>query len=201
MRGCCYACLRAFPAPVFICQCELLLVCVCVYVTAGDLITVYFTKMTNSVNVSTAALLSPVLSVSPWLATNMSGQVCDGCARTCSPTSIHACACVCVQWFAGGDSEVPDAAQRLVITLFGVMNPDPLSTIPSDVNVTILSSGNITDVAGSVILQGVFVFDCLLFNIWLCGGCYFVGYRHPCNCSLTVFRATGAWRPSPTSFR
>jgi hypothetical protein len=54
------------------------------------------------------------------------------------------------QWFDGGDDQVPDAGQRLVITLFGVLNMDAVATIPGSVEVLIHVTGNITDQAGCV---------------------------------------------------
>ena len=53
-----------------------------------------------------------------------------------------------MQWYVGGDDQVPEASQRLVITLLGTVNPDAVSTIPSNINFTLLPTSNITDASG-----------------------------------------------------
>ena len=69
--------------------------------SVGDTLTVYFTKTTNSVNVSSMASLSRVISISPWLASNLSASVCaPPCSTSLSPPTMlnkyRACVCVCV---------------------------------------------------------------------------------------------------------
>ena len=49
---------------------------------------------------------------------------------------------------SGGDDSVPAAQERLVITLQGVINADVQATVLSNVLVSLLQSGNVTDAQG-----------------------------------------------------
>ena len=49
---------------------------------------------------------------------------------------------------SGGDDSVPAAQERLVITLQGVINANVQATVLSNVLVSLLQSGNVTDAQG-----------------------------------------------------
>jgi hypothetical protein len=73
--------------------------------SADDVLTVYWTKATNRPDVSTTARVLALLSFAPPLASFMFAT-----------------------WQAGGDAAVPEAAERLVVTLAGTVNPDIAAT-------------------------------------------------------------------------
>ena len=52
------------------------------------------------------------------------------------------------QWLSGGDDIVPEAQERLVLSLQGVINANVQETILSNVRVSLLVSGNVTDALG-----------------------------------------------------
>ena len=52
------------------------------------------------------------------------------------------------QWLSGGDDSVPTAQERLVITLQGVVNANVQATVLSNIRVSLLASGNVTDALG-----------------------------------------------------
>jgi hypothetical protein len=91
-----------------------------------DVLTLYFTKATNQPQVgSTSAVLS-LLAFSPPLATQLRAS-----------------------WQPGGDSVVPSAGHRLVITLSGTVNGNISATLLPSVRVAVLPSGGLRDASGT----------------------------------------------------
>ncbi len=88
-----------------------------------DVITLYFTKTTNHPDVTN---VSRLLTFQPPLAT-----------------------VVRATWQSGGDALVPSAAQRLVVTLGGTVNPDIEATLVTAARVSLMSTGGLRDAAGA----------------------------------------------------
>ena len=100
-------------------------ICIHVLSPPDDLLTLYFTKMTNSPDVSSPAAIAALLSVTPWLATGTQAR-----------------------WLPGGDDAFAFAGQRLVLVMAGSVNTNTTTTAVSALSVTLLSSGGLTDRGG-----------------------------------------------------
>lgn len=87
---------------------------------------IYFTKLTNSPDVSNTAAVLKLFVFEPWLATGLQGQ-----------------------WLPGGDDVYPYAAQRLGLILSGSINSNRTSTAVRVASVSLLESGGLTDDKGT----------------------------------------------------
>jgi hypothetical protein len=87
-----------------------------------DVLTLYFTRSTNRPSVSSTAKVLSLLSFDPPLATVLRAT-----------------------WQTGPDEVVTDAAERLVISLSGVVNSDVTATLMSRIRVSVLRGGGLRD--------------------------------------------------------
>jgi hypothetical protein len=106
-----------------------------------DTLTLYFTKPTNRPHVSSTAAVETFLALSPPLA------------------SVYR-----ATWQAGGDSAHPTAAERLVISLLGVVNADISATLVPSVRINILPTVNLQD--ANETSQGANIVDLGLSGTW-----------------------------------
>ncbi len=67
-------------------------------------------------------------------------------------------------WQTGGDEAMPDAAERLVISLSGTINTNLAATQLSAVRVTVKGSGNLRDAAS--LSQNANIVDATLNGTW-----------------------------------
>lgn len=119
-------------------------------VCAGDTLTVYFTQITNSPNVSNTAAIQQLFAFNPWLSTNMSGVVRTHVTLSYDFYTFLTCvSCFVPQWYTGGDSTYASAAQRLVITIAGSVNSNYSATAIGTASISLLSSGRLTNAAGT----------------------------------------------------
>lgn len=112
----------------------------------GDVLTLYFTKQTNSPDVSSTAAILNLFAFEPWLATSIQGLVC------CFPflfwvVSLVDLRCL-TQWMIGGDELYPQAAQRLALVLSGTLNLNKSATAMGVAGVRMLATGGLQDDRG-----------------------------------------------------
>jgi hypothetical protein len=88
-------------------------------------ITIYFTRATNRVDVSSSEGVAALLSISP------------------SPASL-----LRASWRTGGDAAVPGAQERLVVSLGGTVNTDVVRTLVPLMRVGLNGTAGLTDAAG-----------------------------------------------------